>query len=221
MDFILLIIVALLGVGLTVVGGVVASNSLGVRLCFLIGGPLLVLCTIWQGARQMSAQRTSDEGFMHIVQENNKDRQRSNAKIDSLFALLQPQEKNTPIAPPTKPAKSVPKAVLPPNNGKLTVTQKLDVSTRDDAPYKTMVTIQSSVEFPSLKMLVQCDKPLVDATGGPNGMMVMTNQGLVPGHPNVYFLTYQSASPPFSPSNPVMLSMWSKEPVICNQVATY
>src|ERR1700726_1551370 len=95
-DFLLLVIVTLLGVGLTVVGGFVASDKPWVRGCFLIGGPILVLCIVGQGLRQIRGQIASDGAYMNSVTERGKDRQRSDAKIDSLFALLQTKLKEGP-----------------------------------------------------------------------------------------------------------------------------
>jgi hypothetical protein len=110
--------------------------------------------------------------------------------------------------------------------GKLTISQKPDVSTRQDAPYKTLVFVQSSVDFPSLKMVVQCNKPLVDGSGivvssSPTSEMTMTSQGIVRDHPNVFILQYVSAQPQFGPGAPLRFAFWSKEPIKCDQVATY
>jgi hypothetical protein len=237
-DFALLIIVALLGVGLTVVGGVVTSSRLGVRLCFLIGGPLLVICTIWQGTRQISAQRTSDEGFMHVVQESGKERQRSDAKIDALYALLRPELKetipiphgsprppeNTPKPTPKSETPASPQQLLPPNNAKVSiVSQTPKTSTRADADYETELVVQTTETFTSLKMAVECDKPLVyGAAYLPRGsVQMMISSGVLTEHPNVFVYSYGSSTPPFSPSDPLIIDVWTKEPVTCNKVATF
>ncbi len=68
-DFVLLIIITLLGVGLTVVGGFVTSNKSWVRACYLIGGPILILCIIGQGMRQIKIQIASDAAFMDSLTE--------------------------------------------------------------------------------------------------------------------------------------------------------
>jgi hypothetical protein len=105
--------------------------------------------------------------------------------------------------------------------GKLIITQSPDISTREDAPYKTRVVIQSNLDFPSLKLLVQCDGPLVDGAGGVTGIMIMTSQGVVTDHPNLFFLTYQSATQPFGPASPIILDLWSKQPIQYTQAATF
>lgn len=221
-DFALLIIVSLLGVGLTVVGGFVASDKKWVRVCFLIGGPLLVIGTISQGFRQIKGQIDSDNEFMHLAEENSKDRQRSNAKIDSLFALLQPQAKKTPAVPPKKPAESAPKELLPSNYAKLTIAQTPKTSTRADAPYETEVVIQTNGSFPTLKLAIQCDKPITDGDGYVTGeMMSAGSQFVLRDHPNIYFFSYSSSAPSFDPAHPVVIDLWSKEPLTCNQAATY
>jgi hypothetical protein len=101
-----------------------------------------------------------------------------------------------------------------------------DKSTREDAPVKTRVVVQTDTEFPTLRLAVECDGPLVDGNGstaGFNGMssMMMTSQGIVSGHPNIFVLTYQSATPPFGPANPVILNLWSKSPISCAHATTF
>jgi hypothetical protein len=110
-----------------------------------------------------------------------------------------------------------------PQPAKLTISQKSQVSSRQDAPYKTDVVVQTTTEFPSLKMLVQCDKPLVDGSAGigAGGVMMVTSQGVLKDHPNVFIFTYQSAAPPFGPASPITISLWSKEPIQCNEAATF
>jgi hypothetical protein len=108
----------------------------------------------------------------------------------------------------------------PPTTARLILSQKSQISTREDAPYQTEVTVQTTVEFPTLKLLIRCDKPLVDGNGGLNAIMMMTSQGVIKDHPNFYILTYQSAVPPFGPKNPIIVSLWSKEPVKC-EAATF
>jgi hypothetical protein len=233
-DFILVVIVALLGVGLTVVGGIVASDKPWVRACFLIGGPFLVICVICQGIRQMTAQSASDAAFMNVAQENGKERQRSDAKIDGLYALLLSGRREAPSLPsksaPTgtpkdSPTKGTQQPSLPPNSEKLTISQTSKISTRADAPYETEIVIQTTDSFPSLKMLVQCDKPIVDAQPSIGGTMgtaqMMVSYGLLKDHPNVIAYSYGSSVPPFSPANPIVIDAWSKEPMTCKQVATF
>jgi hypothetical protein len=111
----------------------------------------------------------------------------------------------------------------PANQTKLAISQQPDISSREDAPYKTKVVVQATVDFSSLKMIVQCDKPLVDGSAGlsSGGVTIMTSQGVVKDHTNLFFFTYQSAAPQFGPANPIVFNLWSKEPIKCDQVATF
>jgi len=128
---------------------------------------------------------------------------------------------------PKPPLRSTPQTIVPPSQltsggiGKLIVTQSPDISTRDDAPYLTRVVIQSTVEFSHLKLALECDGPIVDGHGGVNGAMIMMGEGVANGYPNVFVLTYQSASPAFGPSSPITLSLWSKNPIHCSRVTTF
>jgi hypothetical protein len=233
-DFVLLVIVTLLGVGLTVVGGVVASEKLWVRLCFVIGGPILVIGIISQGVRQIQAQRNSDNAYMRAVQDSKDDRQRSDTKIDALYALLEPRlNEPPPVAPgrlySKKPTQQPPAApeqpVLPPNSAQLRISQTSKSSTRPDAPYQTEVVIQTTASFPSLKLLLQCDEPIVDvhpSIGGTGGLVqMMVSFGVLKDHPNVVAYSYDSSTPPFGPANPVVIDVWSKNPAKCSQAATF
>lgn len=239
LDYALLILVSLIGVGLTVVGGFVASEKPWVRIMFLVGGPLLVICIIWQGVRQIGGQSTADAAFMDEVRARKEERRLSDSKIDGLYALLQPRVKELPAPPliastgkPPKTSTSVqqtqptsPKPLLPPNAGTLSITQSSKISTRADAPYETEVVVQTSVTFQSLKFAMACDGPLVDAhptIGGAGGMVQMVvSSGILTEHPNVFVYSYGSSTPPFSPSNPLIIDVWSKDPVKCAQVATF
>lgn len=232
LDYILLIAVALLGVGLTVVGGVVASAKQWARLCFLLGGPLLVVGVIWQGIRQISAQSAGDSAFMAEVNARKEDRRLSDAKTDSLFALIQPvvlPSLSPPASKPSPPRRQhsgVPKGPLfPPANSTLSVSQSDKVSTRKDAPYEIEVVVQTSATFQSLKFAMQCDKPLADAQpmiGGASGtLQMMVSSGILKEHTNVFVYSYGSSVPPFGPPNPLIIDVWSKEPVKCDQVATF
>lgn len=105
----------------------------------------------------------------------------------------------------------------------LTVSQKSDISTDANAPQKTDVVVQTTRDFPSLKFALKCNGPIAHGSGsvGNGGVMFMTSQGVVEGHPNIFVLTYQSASPPFGPANPLHLSLWSKEPINCTGASTF
>jgi hypothetical protein len=107
-------------------------------------------------------------------------------------------------------------------NATLLLTQKLLVSTRPDAPFETEVTIQTTKEMPSLNLVLQCDQLLLDAQGHTvmGGGLFGVRWGIPQGHENVFFYTYAGAMPPFGPSNPLIINVWTKEAVRC-QAATF
>jgi hypothetical protein len=123
--------------------------------------------------------------------------------------------------------KSLPKKspTFPPTSAHLSVTQSQKTSTRPDAAVETEIVIQTDVVFPTLKLVMQCDQPLVDAQptlGGTAGMVQMlVSSGIVTDHPNVVVYSYGSSIPPFGPANPVVIDVWSKQTVTCNQVSTF
>ena len=123
--------------------------------------------------------------------------------------------------------KSPPKKspAFPPTSAHLSVTQSQKISTRSEAPVETEIVIQTDVVFPALKLVLQCDHPLVDAQptiGGTGGLVQMlVSSGIVADHPNVVVYSYGSSIPPFGPANPVVISVWSTQPVACNQVNTF
>lgn len=127
--------------------------------------------------------------------------------------------------PETKTMEPAPGEVSQPpaNQAKLSISQQPDVSSREDAPYKTKVVVQTTIDFPSLKMIVQCDKPLVDGSAGlsSGGVTMVTSQGVLKDHPNIFFFTYQSAAPQFGPANPIVFNLWAKEAIKCDQAATF
>jgi len=49
----------------------------------------------------------------------------------------------------------------------------------------------------------------------------MVSGGVLRDHPNVAAYSYGSSVPPFGPANPLVIDVWSKEPVTCNQAATF
>ncbi|HYB60927.1 MAG TPA: hypothetical protein VEH50_05555 [Methylomirabilota bacterium] len=130
------------------------------------------------------------------------------------------QQQDVPASsPPPSLEKTKPKSKSPPkpqeskaNNGPaidnqtpihahLTVTQSYRISSRPDAPVEAEVVIQTDQTYPSLKLVLQCDKPLVDAQmtlGGTEGVVQMAvSRGLVQGHPNVVLYSYGLSTPPF------------------------
>ena len=58
--------------------------------------------------------------------------------------------------------------------------------------------------------------------GGTNGaVQMMVSSGLVEGHPNIVVYSDGASAPPFGPAHPLVINAWSKDSVICNQVATF
>jgi len=120
-----------------------------------------------------------------------------------------------PAQPPPRPYSSAPAVAH------FTVTQSEDVSSHADAPHLTRVVIQTNVEFLHLKLALQCDGPIVEGRGGTGGVMMMVSEGVANGYPNVFVFTYGSAIPPFGPSSPITISLWSKQPIHCDQATTF
>ncbi len=237
LDIILLIVGAVVTVGFTVLGVYLATEHPTARKVFVIAGALLLLVSITQGVRQLFSQAASDEAFMNIQRQMHDAQRQYDTKIDGLFALLQPRvtqnissvKRVIPAIPKSAPLRSQtpPPSGSPPQSlqAHLSVSQSSLISTRPDAPVATKVVVQTDRDFPALRFVMQCDKPLVDAEyalGGGSGMVqMMVSSGLAKGHPNIYVYSYGSSTPPFGPANPLIIEVWSKEPVTCNQVATF
>lgn len=141
----------------------------------------------------------------------------------SSIAPVSPEPKHSR---PVKPTTTAPGPTVPPTQtttvAHFTLTQSEDISSRSDAPHLARVVIQTNVEFPKqLKLALQCDGPITDGSGGISGVMMMVSQGVANGYPNVYVLTYESATPAFGPSSPITINLWSKQPIQCTQATTF
>ena len=130
-------------------------------------------------------------------------------------------KKPTPIPDSEEGRGSAPPQLPQPAVAQLFISQKTDVSDMADAPYKIDVFVQSTVEFPSLRLAIQCDGPITKGDGGATGMFIMSNSGIAVGHPDVFVFTYKSAMPPFGPSNPLTFRFWSAQPLNCTKVTTF
>lgn len=155
----------------------------------------------------------------------------------TVIAQATPQEKSEPKTkkrlpnkPVTKPGAGAPPSATPassqppPIQAHLTISQSREISTRQDAPTATKVIVQTDRVFSSLKLVLQCDGPLVDgsATVGTSGMVqMMVGFGVVKDHPNIFAYSYGSSVPPFGPANPLIVTLWSKDPITCNQAAAF
>jgi hypothetical protein len=135
---------------------------------------------------------------------------------------IEPKAAKT-ILPPSNPTALTPEPAQPAHSAQLTITQTNDVSTRPDAPYKIKVVIQTTVEMPTLKLLLKCSVPIIDANGGPSngGMLMNTSNGIVDADHTLYFFQYGGAFPPFGPANPIAVNIWAASPVVCDQAKTF
>jgi hypothetical protein len=196
----------------------------GLFIVVTIGACLLIA---WQTKRGIGTQKALEAELADLPNKFPKVPKPPTAQ-ENAQALLVLEDQRKPKEVPKAPYKRVSIPVTPPpvstpspQVAQLTTTQSPDISDRPDIPYKTKVVVQSSTDFPSLRLAVECDGPLSEGRGGFTGIMLMTNQGIMNGHPNVFVITYQSATPPFGPSNPMILSFWSKEPIHCTKAFTF
>ncbi|MGB7549228.1 MAG: hypothetical protein WBM14_15925 [Terracidiphilus sp.] len=131
-----------------------------------------------------------------------------------------PKIPKKPSEQPTTPIALPPTAEPAPMVAHFSVTQNQEVSSRADAPYKIRVVVQTNMDLSALRLAVQCDSPIVVAQAGNTGMFI-GGHGIVNGHPNVYVINYRSITPPFGPANPIILYMWSANPIRCNEISTF
>lgn len=139
------------------------------------------------------------------------------------FKTNQQPAQKTPENLPQNPTTAQPPPVL--SQGHLSLSQSSKVSTRSDAPVETEVVVQTDTTFQSLKFVMQCDGPMIDAQpmiGGAEGFSQMgVSRGIVKDHPNVMVYSYNFSAPPFGPANPLVIDVWSDKPITCNQAATF
>jgi len=191
----------------------------------------VLLFFVWKMTPKPKEPPSADEIANAVIKKQREEVQKqTGAPLSATTQPTTPSVTQKPSSVTRKPRKSTRQpsttepSIVPsqPQSAKLIVSQKPDISTRQDASYKTVVTIQTTADFPTLKLLIHCDKPLVDGQGGigSGGVLMMTSQGIVKDHPNYFIFTYQSASPTFGPQNPIVISLWSKEATKCD-AATY
>src|SRR6266853_591190 len=162
-DIVLLVLFTLVTVGFTVLGVYLATERPKARKLFIAMGAILLIVMITQGIRQILSLSSADDAYMSIRRAMEEEKRSYDRKIDGLFVLLQPRigEPSPPRQPPQLP-KAEPKSqstqapILPPSNGKLTMSQTSKPSTREDAPFALEVVVQTTQTFPSLKFLMQC-----------------------------------------------------------------
>jgi hypothetical protein len=215
--------------------GVVWESIGGATLCILLGAAVYLM---WRVTPKPKDAPTLEQiaGEMHkqivstIPQSRpsptaektpNPTQQAQDRKSKAKAPPIRQSERTQPTESPSETRSSSPNA--PPQVGQLILTQVDDVSTRSDAPYKTNVTIQTTVAMPSLKLLLKCDVPILEAHGGPTqgGMLSGVREGIANADHTVFFFQYAGATPPFGPSNPFVITVWSASPAICNQAQTF
>jgi len=201
-----------------------ARTGLHLLACGLLA---LGLIYIWRITPKPKDPPTAQENAEAVVALEKK---RLGPTTQSVPAEATPAQKHVPkprvnkaSTPADKPSSQREAEPLPetPVIAQLFITQKPEVSDREEAPYKTAITVQSTVEFPALKLAIQCDGPLAEGSGGPTGMVFMESFGVVNGHPDVFVYTYGSANPPFGPANPLNFTFWSKQPIRCEKASTF
>jgi len=176
--------------------------------------------------RQGISSRESSDAVMLMGRKLTDLQTITNHKLDTLYALL---ETRLDLSPPTSkiPAKApqvkpqTPPPTTLPATATLTISQSPKVSSRADAEYETEVVVQTTTEILSVKLLVQCNKDLVAVTSDTSMVAFMVREGILRDHPNVFLFSYASAQPPFGPAHPLVFDVWSKEPITCNQAATF
>jgi hypothetical protein len=196
-----------------------AFSVAAILICALIG---------WQTERSVNSQEllqakidkmkppTAEENAAAIVKLEREQKQ-TNVAIEAPRKAPNKREES----PKVDATQSEPNPVNPPQVASFNITQTADVSDRPDTPYKTHIVVQGTAEFPSLRIAIQCDGPIAEGAGGPDGTMFMDTYGVVNGHPGIFVLTYKSANPPFSPSSPLNFIFWSKGPIKCTKASTF
>jgi hypothetical protein len=136
------------------------------------------------------------------------------------------QTSPSPTVPQNAPAPSAPTEnnvqSTSPQVAQFLVTQSTETPDNPDEPNKIAVVVQTNLSFPSLRLAIECDGPISHGNGGiGTGVMMMTSQGVVNGYPNIYLFTYQSATPQFGPSSPLVFRFWSQNPIRCIRARTF
>lgn len=192
-------------------------------LCILLLGVLLVA---WKITPKPKEPPTVDD-IANAVKKKLDEKQNVQTGAPSAPIESKPTAQPKPATKPKAPLTAHKSATgnETPMHAHLSVSQSYKISTRPDAPVEAEVVVQTDTIFPSLKFVLQCDKPLIDAQpmiGGTATMAQMgVSRGIVQDHPNVVVYSYGSSTPPFGPANPLIIDVWSKGQVTCNQVATF
>lgn len=228
-NLVLVSVIALLTIGMGAAGGHMAANKSWQKWIFWLAALVSVAATIVLDIRTDRDVSEKNAAIMSSQQRIEAVEKQSREKIDAIFALLQPRPSDPQtragiLRPAPKPVSSPPVKpdspdYRPPTLGVLAVSQVQGVSTRPDAPVKTDVVVQSSISFPTLQLVLECDKDLVEVKPSLTNTSVRTSmavrQGIIDGHTNAFMYSYGSSVPQFGPANPLVFSIWSKEPIRC------
>jgi hypothetical protein len=168
--------------------------------------------------------------FVGLVGKDIKERL-DEPKID--FKVVMPSipapviEYSQPPTPQSRPAKKMEPAAT---ETQFIVTQKRMPTTRPDAPNHIQVTVATTSEFLSLRLLLKCTEPIIEASGGILAQGVsaglppyqtMFQSGVNPNDRTSWAIMYGSSSPAFGPSNPIVVDVWSAVPNSCKNASTF
>jgi hypothetical protein len=216
LDYILLIVGAVIGMLLTVIAGFVATEKRWARALFLMLSPMLLATVVWQGVRQINSQSSADSAYMSLERISREERRQSDTKVDSLFALLQGKIVVTP--PPRRPEISGSKPTS--ENLRTTdsvswvkVTHEERPSARSDAPFAQELLLQVSNHVSPVRVVVTCNKDVVDGDVVEVGALVSYSKGVMANNPKVFVVGYQF--PPLTPRRPLGIMVWTKQKATC------
>jgi hypothetical protein len=86
-------------------------------------------------------------------------------------------------------------------------------SNRVDAPHAVQLTIHTTNGLSPVRMIVECDHELVDGEHLNTGTFRTYYAGLMKENPRAYVIRYDF--PAFTPTTPIRIKLWSREPVVC------
>lgn len=86
-------------------------------------------------------------------------------------------------------------------------------SNRADASHAVELTIHTSSAVSPVRMIVECDHELVDGEHLNTGTFRTYYAGLMKENPRAYVIRYDF--PAFTPTTPIRIKLWSREPVVC------
>jgi len=86
-------------------------------------------------------------------------------------------------------------------------------SNRADASHAVELTIHTTNAISPVRMIVECDHELVAGEHLNTGTFRTYYAGLIKENPRAYVIRYDF--PAFTPSTPIRIKLWSREPVVC------